>query len=247
LKPAFSWVLGGLYAMPVYVGVTANLAVEEGTHSLRGNYLNAVKRAGGVPIIIPCLDPEMVPVYGQRINALILSGGGDIDPLHWGEAAQRGLGQVTPERDYFELALARWAVANDVPTLAICRGMQVLNVALGGNLYQDIRGGRQMHNQNAPRDYPIHEIVINEDTMLAGLLSRSWVRVNSFHHQAVKQVGNGLKIGALARDGLVEAVEMENHKFVLGVQWHPESLTGPAGDGLFKALIKACLRTKKGK
>ncbi|MGE5381061.1 MAG: gamma-glutamyl-gamma-aminobutyrate hydrolase family protein [Methylocystaceae bacterium] len=230
--------------MPVYVGVSANLAADEGTHSLRGSYLEAVKRAGGVPIIIPCMGSELVPVYGQKINALVLSGGGDIDPIHWGEAAQRGLGAVTPERDYFELAMARWAVANDIPLLAICRGMQVLNVALGGNLYQDIRGGRQMHYQNAPRDYPIHDIIINEDTMLAGLLGRNVLRVNSFHHQAVKQVGNGLKIGALARDGMVEAIEMENHKFVLGVQWHPESLIGPPGEGLFKALVKACLRKK---
>lgn len=230
--------------MPVYVGITANLASDEGTHSLRGSYLQAVKRAGGVPVIIPCLGSELVPVYGQRINAVILSGGGDIDPIHWGEAAQKGLGQVTPERDFFELAMARWAVANDVPLLAICRGMQVLNVALGGNLYQDIRGGRQMHSQNAPRDYPIHDIIINEDTKLAELLGHNTVRVNSFHHQAVKQVGNGLKISALARDGMVEAVEMANHKFLLGVQWHPESLTGAVGEGLFKALVKSCLRKK---
>lgn len=230
--------------MPVYVGVTANLAVDEGNHSLRGTYLESVKRAGGVPMVIPCVGPELVPVYGQKLDAIILSGGGDIDPLHWGEAALRGLGQVNPERDYFELALARWAVANDIPILAICRGMQILNVALGGSLHQDIRGGRQLHNQNAPRDYPIHDIIINEDTLLAELLGRNAVRVNSFHHQAVKEVGNGLKIGAFARDGTVEAIEMGTHKFVLGVQWHPESLRGAVGEGLFKALVKACLKKK---
>lgn len=231
--------------MPVWVGVTANLALEEGVHSLRRYYLEAVRKTGAVPVIVPCLDVELVPFYAERLNALVLSGGGDVDPCHWGEMAQRGLGQIVPERDQFELALSRWAVANDIPLLAICRGMQVLNVALGGSLYQDIRGNRALHYQNAPRDYPIHEVLVNSDTLLFSIVREQVVRVNSFHHQAVKKLGNGLKVGAVSRDGMIEAVELPGKRFILGVQWHPESLAGAVGEEIFRHLVSSA--TKKSK
>jgi putative glutamine amidotransferase len=232
--------------MPVYVGITTSYRHEEGLHCLRGYYVDSVKRAGGIPVVIPSVGQELAPACGQNVDAVVLSGGGDMDPYHFREEPRRGLGEVSPDRDLFELALARWALSNDVPMLGVCRGMQVLNVAAGGSLHQDIRS-RQLHYQTAPRQYPSHDILITDDTILQSLLGQAKEdRVNSFHHQAVNQPGKGVVVSAVARDGVVEALEFSDKKFAIGVQWHPETLRGHVGEGLFRALVKVSAR-KRGK
>jgi putative glutamine amidotransferase len=223
-------------------------------------YLQALVRAGAAPVLIPHL-PDLAllrPVY-ERVDALLLPGGGDIAPEHFGEQAHEKCGPPDPDRDRTELALARWCLEDHKPLLAICRGIQVLNVVLGGSLYQDIEAqvqgaGRHNWSSGHPRDFLAHAVNIVPGTRLAAILElgggslpqpvldRAFqLEVNSFHHQAIKELAAGLRVVARAPDGIIEAVEMEGHPFALGVQWHPEELApdDSRAQQLFGALIGA--------
>jgi putative glutamine amidotransferase len=211
-------------------------------------YIRGLVRAGAAPLMIPQLaDASLVRALYERLDGLVLPGGEDIDPARYGQARHEQCGRVSPERDNMELALARWAVEDGVPLLAICRGIQVLNVALGGSLYQDIAAqvpGAERHDwyPGYPRDRLSHEVAISPQTRLVAILGDGSPRVNSLHHQALKEVPPALTVVAHAPDGIVEAVEITDHPFALGVQWHPEELAD--GDiraqRLFDALIEAC-------
>ena len=197
-------------------------------------YVEAVATAGGAPVVIPLnLDEGALRAIYERLDGLLLAGGEDVHPRHYGEAIHEKCGQRDNARDTVELTLARWALAEGLPVLGICRGIQVLNVAAGGTLYQDIASqvpGSLKHDcwPDYPRNYLAHQVTVNGDSFLAAVLGQSRVAVNSMHHQAVKDLAPGFRVVARAPDGLIEAIEGHDHPFALGVQWHPEELVEDA-------------------
>jgi putative glutamine amidotransferase len=197
-----------------------------------GNYPAALAASGALPVIIPLGLPEdaLADLFA-RLDGLCLAGGVDVDPAHFGEARHPALGHVDAPRDATELTLARWALAADLPTFGICRGIQLLNVAAGGSLYQDL-----------PAQHPVHAIRVAQDSRLAALLGTGEIMTNSFHHQAVKEVAAGFTASAWTSDGVVEGIEAPGHRFALGVQWHPEGMftTDPLARELFAAFVAAC-------
>jgi putative glutamine amidotransferase len=215
------------------------------TETVTRTYVEAVERAGGLCMMIPNLDVSRAAAYLDRIDALLLTGGDDPDPELFGEEPHPNIEMVDSRRDLFEVSLVRGAVERAMPVFGICRGAQLLNIALGGDIYQDIGSQTEsslQHTQRRLDDGPWHEIDVEPNSRLGSLLEGSLtgrsMRVNSFHHQACRRAGDGLTVCARARDGLPEALEMGDHPFFLGVQWHPE-LGGNGSEALFSAFIKA--------
>lgn len=189
-------------------------------------YARAVETAGGLPVILPYLDDENIKAVFTHFDGVLLSGGGDVEPGRFGESVQAELTSVVPERDRTELTVATEALRLGLPVLGICRGAQVLNVAYGGTLYQDLptqRPEMRGHSQTLPRSETVHGVSVAEGSRLAACHGRLDLKVNSFHHQAVKDLAAGLKASAWADDGLIEGFE-DPGRPVLGVQWHPECL-----------------------
>lgn len=233
----------------VPVGLTIGNSREAEIFALRDDYVRAVETAGGLPLVLAPGDPGDAPAlaadYLDRVEALVLSGGADIDPALYGEPRHAKVGQLFPERDAFEVALCREALRRDMPILAICRGHQLLNVATGGTLFQDIASqveAAAVHDPDQERWERCHDVEVLPGTRLREILGQERVAVNSFHHQAVKDLGRGLVLAARGcDDGVIEGMEMPDRKFVLGVQWHPESFWDrPQGfQPLFQALVHA--------
>jgi putative glutamine amidotransferase len=210
-------------------------------------YLRALTQAGATPLLIPHLANEThLRTLYDLLDGLLLPGGEDMDPVCYGELPHEKLGKTSPERDTVEIALVRWAMEEGLPVLAICRGIQVLNVALGGSLYQDIEEqvpGAQKHNWHPgyARNHLPHTVDVSPQTRLARILGTTTLPVNSRHHQALKKVAPGLAVAARSPDGIIEAVEGEDHPFAIAVQWHPEDLiTDERAQRLFDALVDAC-------
>jgi putative glutamine amidotransferase len=231
----------------VAVSATSEIIRDALRVRLNASYTRAVERAGGAPLLVPPLrDAAAVDAMLDRVDALILSGGEDVDPAHYGAQPHPKLGAVHSERDATELALVGAARARGTPTLAICRGIQLLNVALGGTLLQDIptqRPDAMEHDPGAARDARVHEIVVEPGSRLSAALGATTLSANSFHHQALDRVADGLRVTARAPDGLIEGVEWEGDEWwALGVQWHPEELVEGSerwDRELFAALIRA--------
>jgi putative glutamine amidotransferase len=228
------------------VGVTLGDGDEPGLHTMREDYVRSVEQAGGVPVVLPPVRPGDVPALLDRLDGILLSGGVDVDPALYGQAPHAKLGRVNRRRDDFELELTREALRRDQPILAICRGHQVLNVATGGTLVQDIPslvGGAMEHDAPGPRRRRSHPVEITASSRLHEILGEGTVFVNSLHHQAVDRIGEGLVVSARSpEDGIVEGLEMPGRRFVVAVQWHPESFwTGPDSfQTLFDAHAEAC-------
>jgi putative glutamine amidotransferase len=207
----------------------------------------AVAQAGGLPVYVPCgLDVETLHAIYDRLDGVLLPGGGDVDPVHYGREPHPATQNIDDPRDALELTIARWAVDDDMPVFGICRGHQVLNVALGGTLVQDIPSeiGASAHRHDTngePRTTRAHTVRIEVSSRLAALVGQLQLEVNSLHHQAVDRLAPGLVATAWADDGVIEAVEAPAKRFVLGVQWHPEDLVDDdeAMRRLFKAFIDA--------
>lgn len=205
----------------------------------------AVARAGGLPVLIPAgVATTTLSGILARVDGLLLSGGGDVDPAAYGATASPLVGGIDADRDVLELNLARRALRSRKPLLGICRGLQVLNVAAGGTLYQDVgeHPGAQRHtfHPGYPFDLLAHPIGIAAKSRLARIVERTEIEVNSLHHQACNTAGEGLRVVARAADGLIEALEAPEHPFALGVQWHPEALPGLVEmQALFRALVEA--------
>jgi putative glutamine amidotransferase len=240
-------------ARPV-IGIPCFAGKRAGTlRPLYGNnraYSKAVEMAGGTPVLIPHFDDlaDLEPLC-SRLDGLLLPGGMDVHPRHYGEDPHALLGSVDLNEDRLDLALANYFLEMDLPILGICRGMQVLNVAARGSLYQDIHAQRPNSLKHAytgkPRAFRAHVISITPGTRLAELLGTEPLMVNSFHHQGVKSLGRNAIVSATAPDDLIEGMEFPNHRFVLALQCHPEELT-VAGDEralrLFQGFIKAATR-----
>lgn len=232
--------------MKPFIGITCSWNEEKGQYYLGSLYAEAVEAGGGIPIpLVYSRSEDDLKRICTAVNGLVLSGGGDVDPVFFGEDPIPAGGEICPGRDEFEISLARQALAANIPVLGICRGMQVLNIAAGGDIYQDIAtqlGERMIqHNQLAPRWHPTHEIAVAGGTVLSSIFGPGVIRVNSFHHQAVRNPAPGFVISARSPDGVAEAIESRNFSFALGVQCHPEALwkRKPAFLALFERLSLA--------
>lgn len=196
---------------------------------MNSRYYLAAAAMGAVPVMIPLFDGDIDTLRAiyDRLDGLLLAGGVDMEPGTFGEAPHPQLGRTDRSRDEVELQLARWAIAEGKPTLGLCRGHQVLNVALGGTLYQDIETqipGAMRHDYfpGFPRDHLAHDVSLVEGSRLRDAVGVAAMPVNSMHHQAVKSLAPGLLVSARAGDGVIEAIESEGPNYLVGVQWHPE-------------------------
>ncbi len=224
--------------MAPVIGVTATLKQDLDSVAERplGSYVRAdldyvagVAQAGGVPLVLPPV-PEMAGQMAAGIDGLLLSGGSDLTPDYYGEEALPELDVTLPERDAFEMSLLEHALERGIPIFGICRGLQVINVALGGTLYQDLPtqlgGGLIAHRQQTPKWQWTHEVEAEDGSNVAEIMGASRLRVNSYHHQGVKEVADSLVVSARASDGVVEAVEAPDLSecWLVGVQWHAEAM-----------------------
>ena len=214
------------------------------------SYVRALTAAGCAPVLIPLLDDdERLRAIYERLDGIVLPGGADIAPQEYGEEPIDNLNVVEAPRDRTELTLARWAFADDLPTLGICRGQQVLNVALGGSLWQDLRhqGVTAVEHSDADgraRTAFIHRVRLDPDSRLAQLIDETDIEVNSLHHQAVKTVAPQLKVTGKSEDGVIESLESDDRRFLIAVQWHPEEIdTVPWVQRLFAGFARAASST----
>jgi len=213
-------------------------------------YVEAVRRGGALPLVIPPDTPtEHIPALFDRIDGLVLSGGGDISPSLYGGEDSPAIHDVIPQRDTLEIALTQAAVERGLPFLGICRGIQVLNVALGGDLYTDIdtqTSVTEKHNRDSTNERTLlaHKVEILPSSRLAQILGGTEFEVNSLHHQSIRKLANRLKVVARSPEGIVEGVEVIGHPFGIAVQWHPEWMEQdhPAMQALFRALAEAAKR-----
>lgn len=228
------------------IGITTYEEEVKGYHTLNTNYINAVFNAGGIPITIPIIhDEEDYDYYLNIIDGIIFSGGIDVSPLSYGENPINEVKNISSIRDKYELGLLKRAYEKKLPILGICRGCQLINVSLGGTLYQDIN----VQVPNALGHCPgpqlleelYHAINIKEGTRLHSIFDKKRIYVNSFHHQAINKLGENIKIAAISDDGIVEAIESTDDRFLIGVQFHPEALQKKYLEfqGIFKELINA--------
>jgi putative glutamine amidotransferase len=216
-------------------------------------YLVALAAAGAAPSLIPLFDdqPDTLRALYDRLDGVFVAGGVDVDPASYGAAPHPRLGRIDPPRDRVELRLVEWAMAEGKPVLGVCRGVQVLNVAAGGTLFQDCATqipGAIKHDylptEGWARDYLAHQVELSGGSRLHAIFGQGTTRVNSMHHQAVQRIGAGLVPTAHAPDGVVEALERPDHPFLLGVQWHAEMLIDrdPGGRRLFTDFVAAATR-----
>jgi putative glutamine amidotransferase len=216
-------------------------------YGLMPSYTEAISAAGGVPLLIPlCLSEDELQAILDRVDGVLLPGGGDVEPEVYGGQHHATLWGIDPERDRTELFVSRMAVQQRKPILAICRGIQVFNVALGGTLWEDIGSmfpGAIRHDapDDRPRSYLAHTVRLEGDSLLARRLGRREHRVNSIHHQAIRELAPELVVTARAPDELIEGVEVPGYPFAVGVQWHPENLVAdnPEMLALFRGLVDA--------
>ncbi len=235
------------------IGCTSSRKMSDDTPSvefkgLPSSYVEAVIAAGGIPLLIPeGLGESDLELVFERIDGLLVPGGGDIDPSFYGEDLRHeSLRGINPGLDQLEFYMVRKAVAEQKPMLAICRGHQVFNVALGGTLWQDVASQTESGTEHDlfrkfSRQHIAHDVSITAGTNLARCLGAPIVSVNSLHHQGVRQLAPELTVAAVAPDGLVEGIEVPGHPFAVGVQWHPENLVHdhPAMMSLFKGFVDA--------
>jgi putative glutamine amidotransferase len=208
-------------------------------------YLDGIWNAGGIPVILPLTSSqEDAATLLMKCDGLLMTGGQDVNPLMYGQTATNQCGEICHERDEMETHFFHQAINQNFPILGICRGLQMINVLLGGTLYQDIpteTDSKVNHRMEAPYDQECHQVRLMPGTALHRLLRGGDMGVNSYHHQAVKDLGAGLEVMAVADDGIVEAVSLPTKKFVWAVQWHPEyDLTNSSSQKIFKAFVNSC-------
>jgi len=209
--------------------------------ALNWAYVEAVVRAGGVPLVLPPVSEELLGGVLGAVDGLLLVGGRDYDPALYGRARHEAASLLSPRRMAFDLALARRALGDGLPTLGVCGGAQLVNVALGGTLVQDIPDevGTELEHRALGGSSPFHTVEVAAGSRLAGIVGEGTLEVNSSHHQAVEEAGSGLRVVARAPDGVIEAVEGVGRAFVLGVQWHPERMLDREEQlALFRALVR---------
>ena len=209
------------------VGIIGSVDDEKNT-KLKNTYVKAIEFCGGAPILLPYVETaESIKRFTENCDGFLLTGGVDIHPNRYGEKIKNKCGKIQRHRDILEFRAFESIYKHDKPIMAICRGAQLVNVALGGNLHQDINDEIQtsiLHQQTEPKNAYSHAVRIFENTPLFNLISREKIYTNSFHHQAIKTLGRGLKIMATAEDGVIEAVYSTEKRYIRAYQWHPELL-----------------------
>ena len=233
------------------IGITPSHNTENDDISLRPTYLRAVMAAGGLPVVLPLeTGADDAEQLVRMCDGFLFSGGPDPHPFLFGEETQAHCGNASIARDTMELMLLKAVMAARKPILGICRGAQIINVGLGGTIYQDIPSQTERtfpiaHRQPFPYPVPSHHVGIVKDTLLSEIAgNQTELEVNSFHHQAVREPAPGLIVSALAPDSIIEAVEMPGYPYLIGVQWHPEHMwpRDEAAANLFKSFVKACVK-----
>jgi putative glutamine amidotransferase len=235
--------------MPPRIGITCDFETitdRRGAPSPRfivpAAYVSAVERAGGDPILLPHVDPSRASSYLAILDGLVVAGGDfDIPPEYYGQTARPGLGKLLVERSAFERALTEAALAQDMPVLGVCGGMQLLNVVLGGTLHQDLaeRPETGVHVQPHDKREPAHPVDVAPGSLLQRLTGRTRLDVNSTHHQIIHGLGRNVVATGVAQDGVVEAIESGQYGFALGVQWHPEVLRADEHLAIYRGLVEA--------
>lgn len=211
-------------------------------------YAASVEQGGGIPLILPYLQESGdMAILMDRLDGLIVTGGAfDVDPTYYGESWTVPQGLVKHMRTRFEMDITLEALRRDLAVLGICGGEQNLNVALGGSLYQDIlqQVDGAMDHERKRLEEPLHDVAVTPGTLLHGIVRESLIRVNSSHHQAVRELGDGLRVNARSDDGIIEGIESTRHRFVLGVQWHPEALSYSSSGcrRIFEAFVAAAAK-----
>lgn len=231
------------------IGIPSNNLLHPNSHFgtnyvdyIQKNYIDGITNANALPIVLPIGNPKLAKNYIDSVDALVLAGGQDVSPLYFGEDPQINLHETDSDRDAFEVALVLEAIKQEKPILGICRGLQIVNVALGGTLYQDLNSQYQglnvRHNQYPTKWYtPTHRLILKRVSWLQSFLDDQSL-VNSFHHQAVKKLGDGLQLDAVSTDNVVEAFSDESRR-IYAVQWHPEMLLmkHPEAQKLFDTFV----------
>lgn len=223
------------------IGITTYSVDENGSYTLPREYVDAVRRAGGIPVLV-CPGETRCEDLLESIDGLVLAGGGDLTPSCYGGSDHETIYLLDESRDQTELELARLAIERKFPTFAICRGIQIINVALGGTLVEHLPDeyGESILHRLPPRKPTPHAVTIHDDSRLAELLGRTDAEIASWHHQSIRRVADGLRVVAEAADGVIEAVEMPDNENLIAVQWHPE-LTAAKDDSqqaLFNTFVE---------
>lgn len=241
------------YSTEKSVGTETRLGLQEQEwHLIADDYIASVEKAGAIPVIIPVTkSTETAKELLSKLDGILFTGGSDIDPQQYGELPQYGLGSIEPLRDQHEIALAKHALyETDLPILGVCRGMQLLNVVAGGTLYQDLKqekpDGIQHGLIGSPKYHPVHPVTIEKDSKFYHVFNTQIIGVNSYHHQAVKDIGEGFEATMLAPDGIIEGIELTEERFVCAVQWHPEMMAerNPQIRALFSAFVEKCKKVE---
>ena len=227
------------------IALTPYFNIDKDEPYMRPAYIKAIRAAGGIPVILPLdLTAEELKQLADTFDGFLFTGGPDVHPFYFGEETQAHCGNVCLRRDIMELELLKLVMARRKPILGICRGVQLLNIGLGGDIYQDIPSQFQedfpvAHTQPFGYEIPSHTVTVTKGTLLAGITGSDVLRVNSMHHQAVRNLAPGLTASGVAPGGLIEAVEMPGYPFLLGVQWHPEYLweRDEAARGIFERFV----------
>lgn len=236
------------------IGIVGNLLIDQGgmfpgyeRAYVNKDYVKSVEKAGGAPVILPLVsDYEVVKIQIEAMDSIIISGGFDVNPLIYGEEPSQKQGFLCPERDEYDLMVIKAAMELNKPILGICRGLQILNVALGGTMYQDlslIEGCYIKHVQESRPEVAGHTVKVEEGTKLYSIFGEKII-TNSFHHQAIKDLAPGFKVAARAKDGVIEAIEKEEG-FVVGIQWHPEMMAGKDNElmlSLFEEFVEVSVK-----
>ncbi len=230
------------------IGLTPAHDIESGDVKARPTYMRALKAAGAIPVVMPLdASEEDLKQLSKDMDGFLFTGGPDVHPFLFGEETQAHCGNVSAARDQMEISLLPMIIELRKPVLGICRGIQVLNIALGGNIWQDIpsqitRDFPLAHSQPFSYDMACHTVALTEGSLLARISERSSIKVNSMHHQAVKDLAPGLIASAYSPDHLIEALEMTDYPFLIGVQWHPEYLweNNEEAFRLFQTFVNAC-------
>lgn len=233
-----------------FIAVTADYDYNKNISLIKNLYCEALSETGAAPILLPLsMNDDLIDIYIDRCDGLMVTGGPDVDASCYGEKNMTFNGELSPYRDVMEIALIKKAVLRNKPILGICRGMQIINAAMGGTLYQDIHEqikDRQVikHSQSAPRWHTTHDICIKKDSFIGKVFNTERISVNSFHHQAVKEIAPDFEGTAWSDDGILEAMEYSKSCFAVGVQWHPEDLwkQNNLQCELFKQFINICLQ-----
>ncbi|MBP1970439.1 putative glutamine amidotransferase [Virgibacillus natechei] len=234
--------------MKPLIGITSSMEVDQSHYAVANRNVEAILRAGGMPVMLPYfLEEGDVDQIANQIDGLYATGGYDIDPTLFGEEPHPNLGTIIPARDQSEIILMTKLIEMGKPILGVCRGAQTLNIAAGGDMYQDIYAQINQellqHSQKAPRDHGSHFVYVSQGSLLHKLTGSEKFRVNSMHHQANRDVSGSFQISGKASDGVVEAVESKKHPFALGLQWHPEAMATTddvASLNIYEGFIAAC-------